>query len=149
MILSDKALGNQSGTGVLIDEARGEYGKFYDDAQITSLIISLYHLATEEIYSDLDPDHINSLPPTAYHRNVELMVLNASSEPGSKTKTHIVLPSTIYGIADNLFVAKGVANDISMQMPELIRVGVARGQGGVVGKGLNLWPNIHIKESMS
>lgn len=96
----------------------------------------------------MDPDHINSLPPTAYHRNVELMVLNASSEPGSKIKTHIILPSTIYGIADNAFTQNGVANNISMQMPELIRVGVARGQGGVLGKGQNVWPNVHIKESM-
>ncbi|GJJ14007.1 hypothetical protein Clacol_008264 [Clathrus columnatus] len=116
-----------SGTGVLIDDARGEY-------------------ATDNIYSDLNPDHINSLPPTAFHRNVELMILNASSELGSKIKTHIVLPSTIYGIADNVLVQKGIANNISMQMPELIRLGIARGQGGVMGKGLNCWPNIHIKE---
>jgi hypothetical protein len=34
-----------------------------------------------------------------------------------------------------------------MQVPALIRAGVARGQAGMVGKGQNLWPNVHISDS--
>jgi len=92
----------------------------------------------------MNPDHINRLPDTAFHRNVELTVLK-SSEKG--VQTHIVLPSTIYGIADHLLVERGIANPLSIQMPQLIRASIDRGQGGICGKGENLWPNIHISES--
>jgi len=116
-----------SGTGVLTNDARGEY-------------------ATEEIFSDMDPDHMNRLPDTAFHRNVELMVLKASEQG---VRTHIVLPSTIYGVADHILVEKGVSNPISIQMPQLIRAGISRAQGGMCGKGENIWPNIHISEIAS
>ncbi|KIJ55851.1 hypothetical protein M422DRAFT_240474 [Sphaerobolus stellatus SS14] len=116
-----------SGTGVLTDDARGEY-------------------TTEEIYSDLDPDHINQLPDTAFHRNVELLVLKASEQG---VRTHIVLPSTIYGLPDHVLAQKGISNPISIQMPLLIRASMARGQAGICGKGVNLWPNIHITEVAS
>lgn len=33
-----------------------------------------------------------------------------------------------------------------MQIPLLIKAGLARGQGGVIGKGLNVWPSIHIDD---
>ena len=55
-------------------------------------------------------------------------------------------PPTIYGIADHELVRKGISNSSSMQLPALIRVSIARGQAGVVGKGLNVWPNVHISE---
>lgn len=100
-------------------------------------------LATDMIYSDLNPDQMNALPDTAFHRNVELMVLDASS----KVKTHIVSPPTIYGIADHALVQKGISNSISIQVPTLIRAGIDRGQAGMVGKGLNVWPLVHISES--
>lgn len=87
---------------------------------------------------------MNRLPDTAFHRNVELLVLK-SSEQG--IKTHIVLPSTIYGVANHLLVQKGISNPTSIQMPQLILASIDRGQGGILGKGANLWPDIHISES--
>ena len=98
--------------------------------------------ATDNIYSDLDPEHINSVPDTALHRDIELLVLSASP----KVRTHIISPPTIYGIADHALVRKGISHSSSIQLPALIRVSIARGQGGVVGKGLNIWPNVHISE---
>jgi hypothetical protein len=86
---------------------------------------------------------MNRLPDSAFHRNVELEVLSAAS----RVRTHIVLPPTIYGIADHALVQKGIANDQSIQLPALIRASVARGQAGVVGKGENVWPNVHISDS--
>ncbi|KAF8509426.1 hypothetical protein BU17DRAFT_77845 [Hysterangium stoloniferum] len=117
-----------SGTGVLASDARGEY-------------------ATDIIYSDLDSAQVNSIPDTAFHRDVELLVLNASSS--GKIRTHIVTPSTIYGISDHILVQESISNSISMQIPEFIRASIARGQGGVLGKGENLWSNIHISEIAS
>jgi hypothetical protein len=101
--------------------------------------------ATDNIYSDLDPAHINALPDTAFHRDVELLVLSASP----KVRTHIITPPTIYGIADHALVRKGISNPSSIQLPALIRVSIGRGQAGVVGKGLNKWGNVHISESTS
>lgn len=114
-----------SGTGVLIDDAAGNY-------------------ATDEIYSDLDIPMIESLPKTQPHREVDLEVIAADKE--GYVRTYVILPSTIYGIANTPLVSLGVQNPYSKQIPRLIKASLDRKQGGVVGKGLNLWPNIHIDD---
>lgn len=62
--------------------------------------------------------------------------------------TYIVLPSTIYGIATGRLVDLGIQNPYSIQIPALIKAGIDRGHAGLVGKGDNLWPNVHIDDSM-
>lgn len=115
-----------SGTGVLIDDAAGNY-------------------ATDSIYSDLDIATIESLPKTQPHREVELEVIAADKE--GYVRTYIILPSTIYGIANTPLVSLGVQNPYSRQIPRLIEASLDRKQGGVVGEGLNLWPNVHIDDT--
>ena len=66
--------------------------------------------------------------------------------PPGYTRTYIVFPSTVYGIAKNGFTDAGLQNPVSIQIPYLIRAGLDRGQGGVVGLGLNRWPNVHIDD---
>ena len=61
-------------------------------------------------------------------------------------RTYIVFPSTVYGIAKNGFTEAGLQNPVSIQVPYLIRAGLDRGQGGVVGLGKNRWPNVHIDD---
>lgn len=61
-------------------------------------------------------------------------------------KTHIILPSTIYGIANNVLVDEDIANGHSIQVPALIRASVLRGRGGIVGQGKNLWPDVNIED---
>lgn len=114
-----------SGTGILIDDAAGNY-------------------ATDKIYSDLDIPMIESLPKTQPHREVDIEIV-AAGETGY-VRTYIILPSTIYGIADTSLVKLGIQNPYSIQIPGLIKASIKRKQGGVVGKGLNLWPNIHIND---
>ncbi|TBU41486.1 hypothetical protein BD309DRAFT_965128 [Dichomitus squalens] len=124
---SDPALTGsaQSGTGLLTDNARGEY-------------------ATETIYSDLNIEQIKSISPTAFHRNVDLLVIGADEE--GYARTHIVLPSTVYGIAAHPLVEAGISNPYSMQIPLIIRSSLARKRAGVIGKGLSLWPSVHIDD---
>lgn len=62
-------------------------------------------------------------------------------------RTHIIVPSTIYGIASNPLVDAGLANAHSIQIPSLIKAGIDRGQAGTVGKGANRWPNVHVDDS--
>ncbi|RXW21741.1 hypothetical protein EST38_g4132 [Candolleomyces aberdarensis] len=102
-----------SGTGVLSDDARGMY-------------------PTETIYDDLNIKQIESLAPTQIHRNVDLALVDADTE--GYIRSYIILPSTIYGIAENTLVDMGIQNAHSQQAPLLIKAALARGQGGMVGE---------------
>lgn len=64
-------------------------------------------------------------------------------------RTHIVLPSNIYGFATGPLVDLGIQNPRSIMIPWLIRAGIARHRAGMVGLGLNKWPNVHIDDSVS
>ncbi|KAI0737098.1 NAD(P)-binding protein [Daedaleopsis nitida] len=114
-----------SGTGVLTDDARGEY-------------------VTDTIYSDLNVEQIKSIPATALHRNVDLLVFDADTQ--GFARTHIVAPSTIYGLAQHALVAAGVSNPHSIQVPALIKAAFDRKRAGVVGPGKALWPDVHIDD---
>ncbi|KAK1224082.1 hypothetical protein PQX77_008412 [Marasmius sp. AFHP31] len=116
---------NTSGTGVLADKAAGMH-------------------ITDTIYDDANPDQIESLAPTQIHRNVDLEIVGADKE--GYTKTYIILPSTIYSIAKGEIFDAGISNPHSIQVPALIRASLDRKQGGMVGDGANLWPNVDIHE---
>jgi len=62
-------------------------------------------------------------------------------------RTYIIAPSTIYGHATGRLVDLGIQNKSSIQIPILIKASLDRGQGGMVGEGKNLWPNVHIDDS--
>ncbi|KII85280.1 hypothetical protein PLICRDRAFT_179013 [Plicaturopsis crispa FD-325 SS-3] len=114
-----------SGTGLLADHAAGLY-------------------AGEDIYDDADAAQIATLSITRIHRDVDLAVEAADTE--GYAKTYIVLPSAVYGLATGPLVDAGFQNRFSMQIPMLIKAGLDRGQGGVVGKGANIWPYVHIDD---
>lgn len=40
----------------------------------------------------------------------------------------------------------GIANNRSRQIPAIIRASLDRKQGGMVGLGKNMWPNVNIEE---
>ena len=115
----------QSGTGVLIDNAMGMF-------------------LTDTIYSDTDIAKIETLAPTAPHRNVDLAVVTADT--AGYAKTHIILPPTIFGLATGKLVDIGVQNPHSMQIPGFIKYTLARGKVGMVGEGKNVWGVVHHDE---
>ncbi|KAJ7727296.1 hypothetical protein DFH07DRAFT_231635 [Mycena maculata] len=114
-----------SGTGVLSDSSDGMY-------------------PSSTIYSDLNISQLETLSPDQPHRNVDLTLVQADSK--GYVKTYIILPSTIYGFASGPLVENGLQNPRSQQIPRLVDVGLARGQGGMVGKGKNWWGNVHIDD---
>ncbi|GBE86901.1 NAD-P-binding protein [Sparassis crispa] len=115
-----------SGTGELMDNAKGLY-------------------TTDTIYNDLDAAQTETLPPTALHRPVDLAVVRADAE--GYARTHIVMPSMIYGIAGGPLVAAGISNSLSIQVPYLIRASLDRRQAGMVGRGVPVWSNVHIDDT--
>ncbi|PSS36755.1 hypothetical protein PHLCEN_2v1386 [Hermanssonia centrifuga] len=100
--------------------------------------------ATDTIYDDSNVEQIESLPPDAFHRNVDLAVVQADKE--GYVKTYIILPSTIYGIASTPLVDAGIQNPYSIQIPALIKASLGRGHPGMVGKGAALWGSVNIDE---
>ncbi|KAK7448079.1 hypothetical protein VKT23_013835 [Stygiomarasmius scandens] len=116
---------NTSGTGVLADDAAGMY-------------------PGEVIYDDANPDQIETLPASQPHRPVDLKIVAADKE--GYVNTYIILPPTIWNVATGPLFEHGISNPRSIQIPALIRASLDRGQGGMVGKGLNIWPNVDIHE---
>ncbi|KAJ3566140.1 hypothetical protein NP233_g7179 [Leucocoprinus birnbaumii] len=114
-----------SGTGVLTDDAAGLR-------------------ATEVVWDDANPDQIEQLPPTAPHRDVDLEIIEADRQ--GYVRAYLITPATIYGLASGKFVDAGLSNKHSIQVPALITASLERGQAGMVGKGVNIWPNVHIDD---
>ncbi|KAJ7120208.1 hypothetical protein C8R44DRAFT_877656 [Mycena epipterygia] len=116
---------NNSGTGVLADDAKGMYDY-------------------ETVYDDTNPEQIETLDPEQPHRPVDLILIEA--DKAGYIKSYIILPATIYGRATGPLVTAGLQNPASIQIPVYINAGLDRGQGGVIGLGKNLWPSVEIHE---
>jgi len=116
-----------SGTGVLAYDSKG--------APPTKDII---------VYDDSNADVMEQIPEERIHRNVDLAIVEADKK--GDVNSYIVLPSTIYGIAQNRLVDLGIQNPRSQQIPLLVRASLDRKQGGMVGEGKNVWPNVHIDD---
>jgi nucleoside-diphosphate-sugar epimerase len=100
--------------------------------------------ANDTIWDDTNPDQLETLPDTQSHRNVDLLVLAADKQ--GYARTHIMLPSTIYDFATGPLVTLGIQNPRSIQIPRLVGASIARKRAGMVGLGLNKWPNVHIDD---
>lgn len=116
---------HQSGTGLFADKAAGLR-------------------TTDTIWDDSNSDQLEQLSPSAPHRDVDLEILQADKE--GYVRGYLITPSTIYGMASGKFVDAGLQNKHSIQMPALVIASLGRGQAGMVGKGLNLWPNVHVDD---
>jgi hypothetical protein len=100
--------------------------------------------ADAPIYSDLDLPLLDSIPASQPHRDVDLTVLAADA--AGSVRAYIVIPPTIWGRLSGPLAAAGISNVQSQQIPRLIRIALSRGRAGMVGQGVNLWPNVEIGE---
>ncbi|KAI0368821.1 NAD-P-binding protein [Pilatotrama ljubarskyi] len=115
-----------SGTGEICDNARGEY-------------------VSETIYSDLDIPLIESLPPTAIHRPVDLLIIAADEE--GYVRSHIVAPAVVFGVASGPLFDAGISNAHTVITPLLVRSALDRGSVGILGKGISRWGDVHINDT--
>ncbi|WVQ93815.1 hypothetical protein IAU59_000893 [Kwoniella sp. CBS 9459] len=124
-----------SGTGVLVDKAKGDY-------------------PNDIIYTDLNPTpatrdgpalrSMTELSPSAPHREVDLAIIEA--DKAGIIKSYIILPSTIWGAGQGEVYEKGLSNSFSDQIPTLVKAGLDRGRAGMVGEGKNIWPHVNLKD---
>ncbi|VDC07324.1 unnamed protein product [Peniophora sp. CBMAI 1063] len=56
-------------------------------------------------------------------------------------------PSTVWGEPAGPLSDSGVAHIGSIQVPAVVKASIGRGQGGVVGEGLNVWNHVHIADT--
>ncbi|KAF4969183.1 hypothetical protein FSARC_3559 [Fusarium sarcochroum] len=95
----------------------------------------------EQAYDDLEGvDKVTSLPDTAFHRDVDKLVLSEAAQTPDSVKVAIVCPPTIYG------TGRGPANKRSRQIPGLTATTLEKGFGPIIGAGKTEWDNVHVHD---
>lgn len=115
-----------SGTGILTieDQRAGTYGierpKQYNDWEGVSELVNL--------------------PSDAFHRNVDEIILGVGEQTPASVKVAVVCPPTIYGLG------RGPGNTKSIQAYLLGAAVLKRKRGFLVGKGENVWHQVHVHD---
>ena len=92
-----------------------------------------------KVFDDWDGvSELVNLPPEAFHRNVDEIVLKTGTEHADSVKTAIVCPPTIYG------KGRGPGSTRSRQAYELAKFILSEGYVPRVGRGLARWNNVHV-----
>ncbi|KAL2070713.1 hypothetical protein VTL71DRAFT_13739 [Oculimacula yallundae] len=93
---------------------------------------------SQQPYDDLERvEDLTSLPDSAFHRDVDKIVLGASSDV---VKTAVLCPPTIYG------AGRGPGNARSRQVYNLVKVTLEQSQAPQLGKGLTEWDNVNVHD---
>ncbi|KZV72611.1 NAD(P)-binding protein [Peniophora sp. CONT] len=102
--------------------------------------------SSERVISDADSD-LFDFKNTTPHNIVNDIVIAADGE--GYVRTYIVYPANIYGVLKGPLVDAGVSHAFSMLsvITLAIEFSIQRGQGAMVGKGLNRWPAAHIDDA--
>lgn len=80
------------------------------------------------------------LPADALHRSVDAIIINAGKQNPTSIHTAIVCPPTIYG------PGRGPGNTKSIQAYKLSAAVLSRGAGLLIGKGENIWHEVHVQD---
>ncbi|KAF8552970.1 NAD(P)-binding protein [Imleria badia] len=115
-----------TGSAIVMDDPKGAYG-------------------TEEVWDDTDLAKLDTIADTQIHRNVDAPILAADKE--GYLKAYLVCPSTIFGLPSGKLLDLGVQNTRSIQIPMAIACSIGRKRAGFVGKGLNVWPAVHVEDT--
>ncbi|KAK1216436.1 hypothetical protein PQX77_020932 [Marasmius sp. AFHP31] len=111
-------------------------------AAITDSALGKY--TTNVIFDDTDIAQLNAIPHDSPHRLVDLKVMDADEE--GYAKTYNVSPAGTYDVAHHCLVNAGISNSRTILFKLLVPVAVKRGYGITIGKGENIWLNVHIDE---
>ncbi|KAJ6494346.1 hypothetical protein C8R45DRAFT_1061999 [Mycena sanguinolenta] len=95
-------------------------------------------------FDDLDVAQMATIAPMGLHRPVDLELLEADDE--GYIKTYIIMPTTVWGIPTGPLMDAGIQKWQNGILNFLVPASVARGQGGMVGEGRNVWSNVEVNE---
>ncbi|QIW97694.1 hypothetical protein AMS68_003212 [Peltaster fructicola] len=96
---------------------------------------------SDKLYNDWDRVHeVTSLPDDAFHRNVDIIVLEASKKHSDVLKTVIVCPPTIYG------KGRGPSSTRGRQAYELSKMVLQQQVTPIFGEGKARWFNVHVHD---
>ncbi|KIW39564.1 uncharacterized protein PV06_08166 [Exophiala oligosperma] len=109
-----------SGTSELVDNSKGMY-------------------KSDKIYSDERPEEVDTVPDSAPHRQIDLAILKARKELGTKAKIIIILPPLVYGVGKRI-------KRLTIQLPTMARFALKHGWAPVIGKGLSVRCTIHVQD---
>ncbi|KAJ5663361.1 hypothetical protein N7507_004092 [Penicillium longicatenatum] len=100
-----------------------------------------YGIERPKEYNDWDGvSELVNLPSDAFHRNVDEIIINIGKQNPTSVRTAIVCPPTIYG------QGRGPVNTKSIQAYLLAAAVLKRGKGFLVGKGENVWHQVHVQD---
>ncbi|KAF7326195.1 NmrA domain-containing protein [Mycena kentingensis (nom. inval.)] len=97
-----------------------------------------------QTWDDTDDAQIATISPDQLHHAVDLELLAADDE--GYIRSYIVLPSTVFGIAKTPLVDAGIQNPHTTLLTHFVPPAIARGQGGFIGEGNNIWGNVEVHE---
>ncbi|GFZ51279.1 hypothetical protein JCM24511_09038 [Saitozyma sp. JCM 24511] len=95
-------------------------------------------VAGDDVWKDTDYDRWESLPDSAFFHSGD-KILAAAAERGI-ISAYIVMSPTVYG------PGLGPGNKLSLQMPAYVRYAKRTGQAAYIGKGENIWGNVHVSD---
>lgn len=129
----------------LARSGRKSYLIHVSGAAIVSLpdyVENTYGISREKVYDDWDnlTEVTVSLPDTAFHRNVDKIILGANEASAGNIQSAIVCPPTIYG------PGRGPDNNRSIQVYDMVKATLERMKGFIVGEGLNRWNEVHVQD---
>lgn len=100
-----------------------------------------YGIERPKEYNDWDGvNELVNLPADAFHRNVDEIIIGIGRQTPSSVHTAVVCPPAIYGIG------RGTGNTKSFQAYMLSAAVLKRGKGFLVGKGENIWHQVHVQD---
>lgn len=96
---------------------------------------------SDKLYNDWDGvKELTSLPDDAFHRNVDIIVLEAGKKHADVLKTAIICPPTIYG------KGRGPASTRGRQAYELTKMVLQQKLTPIFGEGKARWFNVHVHD---
>ncbi|VDC02900.1 unnamed protein product [Peniophora sp. CBMAI 1063] len=96
-------------------------------------------------YVDTDVATMTNLSSEHIHNIADTMVRRADVE-GGYVRSYILYPPMVWGEQRGILAEAGLANVRPPAMSLPIKFSIARGQGGVIGKGLNKWSHVEVHE---
>ncbi|WVF66410.1 hypothetical protein IAT40_001150 [Kwoniella sp. CBS 6097] len=94
--------------------------------------------AGTDVWSDSDHERWGALPKEAFFHSGDSIVARAAER--GIISAYIVMSPTVYG------QGTGPGNKLSLQIPAYVRYAKRTGQAAFIGKGENIWGNVHIQD---